>query len=80
VNKGSLPDPLHNFHAIPVDFFNTAHFAQRDRVCSICGLLTFFNESRFENFLNRKDVCTEAERRRSRRPLSRDPCQRSLNL
>jgi hypothetical protein len=30
--------------------------------------------------LNRKDVCTEAERRRSRRPLSRDPCQRSLNL
>jgi excisionase family DNA binding protein len=30
--------------------------------------------------LNRKDVCTEAERRRSRRPLSRDPCQRSLDL
>ena len=30
--------------------------------------------------LNRKDVRTEAERRRSRRPLSRDPCQRSLDL
>jgi hypothetical protein len=30
--------------------------------------------------LNRKDVRTEAEHRRSRRPLSRDPCQRSLDL
>jgi hypothetical protein len=30
--------------------------------------------------LNRTDVRTEAERRRSRRPLSRDPYQRSLDL
>jgi len=30
--------------------------------------------------LNRKDVCTEAKRRCSRRPLSLDPCQRSLDL
>jgi hypothetical protein len=30
--------------------------------------------------LNRKDVRSEAERRRSRRPLSRDPYQRSLEL
>jgi hypothetical protein len=30
--------------------------------------------------LNRKDVHSEAERRRSRRPLSRDPYQRSLDL
>jgi DNA invertase Pin-like site-specific DNA recombinase len=30
--------------------------------------------------LKRKDVRAEAEGRRSRRPLSRDPCQRSLDL
>ena len=30
--------------------------------------------------LNRKDLRTEAERRRPRRPLSRDPYQRSLDL
>ena len=30
--------------------------------------------------LNRTDVRTEAERRRSRRPLSRDSCQRSFDL
>ena len=30
--------------------------------------------------LNRTDVRAEAERRRSRRPLSRDPYQRSLDL
>ena len=30
--------------------------------------------------LKRKEVRTEAERRRSRRPLSRNPCQRSLDL
>jgi hypothetical protein len=42
VDEGPLPDPLHNFLAIPVDFFNTAHFTQRDRVCTVCRFLTIF--------------------------------------
>jgi hypothetical protein len=46
VDEGPLPDPLHNFHAIPVDFFDTAHFTWRDTVSSVCRVFACFEKLR----------------------------------
>jgi hypothetical protein len=53
VDEGPLPDPLHDLHAILVDFFNAAHLSQRYRVGAVGRVPAVFKKSRLENF---KDI------------------------